>query len=75
MLERTPPEISSEIIHNGIFLTGGTSFIAGLDQYLANEVKIKINSTKSAQKTVVSGIGYLAEHPKLAVKYAVPIEM
>lgn len=75
MLERTPPEISSEIIHNGIFLTGGTSGILGLNQYFANEVRVRINSAKTAQKTVVSGIGYLAEHPKLATKYAVPMEV
>ncbi len=74
MLEHTPPEISSEILHNGIYLTGGTSFVKGLDQYFANEVNIRVNTTKHAQKTVVSGIGYLSEHPKVAAKYAVPLE-
>lgn len=74
MLERTPPEISSEIIHNGIYLTGGTSFISGLDQFFANEVNVRVNTTTSAQKTVVAGIGYLSEHAKLAAKYAVPLE-
>lgn len=74
MLEHTPPEISSEIIHNGIYLTGGTSFIEGLDQFLANEVNVRVNTTKNAQRTVVAGIGYLSEHPKVAAKYAVPLE-
>ncbi len=74
MLERTPPEISMEILHNGIYLTGGTSLIKGLDQFLANEVNVMVNTAKHANKTVVSGIGYLAEHPKLALKYAVPLE-
>lgn len=74
LLEHTPPEISSEIVHNGIYLTGGTSFVEGLNQLLANEVRIKINTTDDAQKTVVAGIGYLAEHPKIAAKYAVPLE-
>ena len=74
MLEHIPPEISSEIIHNGIYLTGGTSFVEGLNQFLANEVNVKINTTNDAQKTVVAGIGYLSEHPKIAAKYAVPLE-
>lgn len=74
MIERTPPEISTEILHNGIYLTGGTSLIEGLDQFLANEVNIRVNTTNSAQKTVVSGIGYLSEHPKVAARYAVPLE-
>lgn len=74
MLEHTPPEISSEIIHNGIYMTGGTSFIGGLDQFMANQVNIRVNTTTSAQKTVVAGIGYLSERPKTAAKYAVPLE-
>lgn len=74
MLERTPPEISTEIMRNGIYLTGGTSFITGLDQFFANEVNVRVNTTTSAQRTVVTGIGYLSEHPKLAARYAVPLE-
>lgn len=74
MLEHTPPEISTEIIHNGIYLTGGTSFVDGLDQFFANEVNVRVNSTKSAQKTVVAGIGYLSEHPKVAARYAVALD-
>lgn len=74
LLEHTPPEISHEILHNGIYLTGGTSFVNGMNQYLANRVKVRVNTTKNAQKTVVNGIGYLAEHPKLALRYAVPLD-
>lgn len=75
ILEHTPPEISSEILHNGMYLTGGTSFIRGLDQFLANEVNIRVNTTSSAQRTVVAGIGYLSEHSRMAERYAVPLEL
>ena len=74
LLEHTPPEISHEILHNGIYLTGGTSQIEGMDRYLANQIKIRVNAAQNAQKTVAEGIGYLAEHPKLALKYAVPLD-
>lgn len=75
MLEHTPPEISKEIRDNGIYLTGGTSLIAGLDQFFANRVNIRVNTVTHAEKTVVKGLGYLAEHPKFAGRYAVPIEL
>lgn len=75
MLEHTPPEISSDIRERGIFLTGGTSLIAGLDQYFANQVNIRVNTTSYAEKTVAKGIGYLSEHPKDAERYAVPLEI
>lgn len=69
MLERTPPEISREIVHKGIYLTGASSWIKGLDELIADETHMKVNTTKDAQKTVVAGLGYLAEHPKLAANY------
>lgn len=74
MLEHTPPEISSEIRERGVYLTGGTSMIPGLDQFFANWVNVRVNTTGSAVKTVAAGMGYLAEHPRLAARYAVPLE-
>lgn len=74
MLEHTPPEISSEIIRDGIYLTGGSSCIHGLDQLIANETGLKVNTTQNAQKTTVTGLGFLAEHPKTASKHAVMIK-
>ena len=56
------------------YLTGGSSWISGLDQLIANETFLKVNTTRNAQKTVVTGLGYLAEHPKLAAKYAIELK-
>ena len=69
MLEHTPPEISHEIKERGIYLTGGSSWIRGIDRYLADETYIKVNTTDKAQETVIKGLGYLTEHPRLAAKY------
>lgn len=74
MLERTPPEIASEIERAGIYLTGGSSWLRGMDQLVANETRYKVNTTKHAQRTVITGIGYLAEHPKLAARYRISLE-
>ncbi len=69
MLERTPPEISQEIIHTGLYLTGASSWIKGIDALIEKETHIKANTTKNAQKTVAEGLGYLAGHPKTAASY------
>lgn len=73
MLERTPPEIASEIQQEGIYLTGASSWLQGLDQLLANETSYKVNTTRHAQKTVITGLGYLAENPRTAARYSVPL--
>lgn len=69
MLERTPPEIASSIEADGIYMTGASSWLDGMDQKVANETRYKVNTTKQAQRTVIKGLGYLAEHPKEAKKY------
>ncbi len=74
MLERTPPEIASEIKERGIYLTGGSSWLKGMDQLVANETRYKVNTTKHAQRTVITGLGYLAENPKTASKYSYSLE-
>jgi rod shape-determining protein MreB len=40
VLERTPPELSSDIIDRGMVLTGGTSLLRGIDQYLTRETNV-----------------------------------
>ncbi len=74
MLERTPPEISREIKNSGIYLTGASSWIKGIDKLIEDETGFKANTTKDAQKTVVEGLGYLAEHPKLAANYTAKLK-
>jgi rod shape-determining protein MreB len=40
VLERTPPELSSDIIDRGMVLTGGTALLRGIDQYLTRETNV-----------------------------------
>ena len=40
VLERTPPELASDIIDRGMVLTGGTSLLRGIDQYLTRETHV-----------------------------------
>ncbi len=65
ILERTPPEISSDIIDSGIYVTGGSSAIKGLDVLLAKETGLKINICNDSANTVVNGLGKIIEDANL----------
>lgn len=65
ILERTPPEISSDIIDSGIYITGGSAKIFALDELLHKETDLKINICPDSSNTVVNGLGKIMEDHKL----------
>jgi len=65
ILERTPPEISSDIIDSGIYITGGSAKIFALDELMTKETDLKINICPDSANTVVNGLGKIMEEPKL----------
>ena len=42
-LEKTPPELSADIIDRGIMLTGGGALLRGLDKLISIETKIPVH--------------------------------
>ena len=42
VLEKTPPELSADIIDRGVILTGGGALLHGVDQLLAEELKVPV---------------------------------
>ncbi|ECD6517497.1 rod shape-determining protein, partial [Salmonella enterica subsp. enterica] len=42
VLERTPPELSADIIDRGVILTGGGALLHGIDLLLADELKVPV---------------------------------
>lgn len=75
ILEHTPPEILSSIKSEGAYLTGASSWISGLDQFLADFMQCTVNTTKKAQKTVILGLSRLVEDQKLISKYALKLNV
>lgn len=65
ILERTPPEISSDIIDSGIYVTGGSSKIKNIKQLFEEETDLKINIIQNAENAVVNGLGAIIENPAL----------
>lgn len=56
-LERTPPELSADIITNGIMLTGGGALLRGLDQLVARETGMPVHVAENPLDCVVTGTG------------------
>ena len=62
ILEQTPPELSADIIDRGVFLTGGGALLHGLDQLLAEELKVPVFISEDPQDCVAIGTGILLEN-------------
>lgn len=61
-LERTPPELSSDILDRGIILTGGGALIRGLDRRLRQETNLPVNVADDPLTCVVRGTGRVLEN-------------
>jgi len=60
-LERTPPELSSDICEQGILLTGGGSLLYGMDKAIFERTKIPIYLAEDAISAVALGTGRALE--------------
>ncbi|MCA9732884.1 MAG: rod shape-determining protein [Deferribacteres bacterium] len=56
-LERTPPELSSDILDRGIVLSGGGALLKGLDERLREETSLPIIVAEDPLTCVVRGTG------------------
>lgn len=61
-LERTPPELASDILERGIILTGGGALLRGLDRRLREETNLPVNSSEDPLTCVVRGTGKVLEN-------------
>lgn len=66
VLERTPPELSSDIMEDGIYLSGGVSQLKKLPQLLSDEVELEINVSKHPIENIAIGLGTIAGERRLA---------
>lgn len=61
VLETTEPELSSDIIEQGIFLTGGGALLSGLDAYIEQCIGVPVYVAEDPLNAVVKGTGTLLE--------------
>jgi rod shape-determining protein MreB len=69
-LERTPPELSADIIDRGIVLTGGGALLKNLDKRLREETQLPVFVTDDPLTSVVLGAGRLLDDLDLLRKIA-----
>lgn len=65
VLENTPPELSADIINNGIVVTGGGAMLEGLDELLKRELNVPIYVAESPLTCVAAGTGKMLENLRL----------
>lgn len=70
VLERTPPELSADIIDRGVILTGGGALLDGLDELLAEELHVPVLIAEDPMHCVVKGTGLMLDHLDKVTKKA-----
>ena len=61
VLETTPPEILSDVMHRGVVLTGGGALLVGLDHLLEGILKIPIYVAEDPLTAVARGAGVVLD--------------
>lgn len=60
-LEKTPPELASDIMDRGIVLTGGGALLRGLDKLISDRTKIDVRVSDNPRECTVVGAGKCLE--------------
>ena len=63
-LEKTPPELASDILDRGIIMTGGGSLLKGIDQIIRERTNVPVNIAEEPLLSVVRGTGIVLENVK-----------
>lgn len=63
-----PPEITTDIINNGVLFVGGMSQIAGLDKYLRQNFRYPFRIVEDGENVSILGAGKLLDDPELLQK-------
>jgi rod shape-determining protein MreB len=73
VLERTPPELASDVVDRGIVLSGGTAMLRNLDRLITEEIGIPAYVAENPMECVAMGAGIALDHLDL-IKRSMPPE-
>ena len=65
VLERTPPELSSDLVDSGITLAGGGALLRGLPDLIARETELDVRVAERPLECVARGTGIFLENLEL----------
>ena len=69
VLEKTPPEISSDISDFGVLISGGGASLNGLSSYLEKRLKVKVISTKAPSLDAIRGVLRIVNGGRMYAKF------
>jgi len=70
-LEKTPPELASDIVDRGILLVGGGALLRGLDIFLREETGLPVTVAENPLSAVVQGAGKCLDELDLLKKISI----
>ena len=62
VLERTPPELCSDVVDRGIVITGGGALLRNMDRLIVQEIGIPCSAAENPMECVAVGAGIALEH-------------
>jgi rod shape-determining protein MreB len=65
VLENMPPDLASDIVDNGVIITGGGALIRGLDAYLSDIIKLPVKIANEPLLSVAYGTSQVLDEPEL----------
>ena len=65
VLQNTPPDIVGDIMNTGVYLTGGSAKLRGLDEYLQRALGTKVIVPEKPELTAVKGAALALKQPGL----------
>ena len=68
VLERTPPELSADIIDRGVILTGGGALLHGVDELLTEQLHVPVLVADDPMHCVVRGTGLMLDNLDKVIK-------
>ncbi|MCX5707277.1 MAG: rod shape-determining protein [Candidatus Omnitrophica bacterium] len=73
-LERTPPELASDLIDHGIVMAGGGSLLKGLDKLISEETGLPVHIADDPVTAVAQGTGKVLDEIKYLKKVTVSVK-
>lgn len=68
VLEKLPPELASDIMDNGIALTGGASNLRNINFYLSSYLNVPVYRLDNPSNSCIQGISYIIENSDILNK-------
>ncbi|MCR4442629.1 MAG: rod shape-determining protein [Peptococcaceae bacterium] len=62
VLEKTPPELSADIMDKGVVLTGGGALMHGIDKFISHETQLPVHIPDNPIQCVAMGTAKALEH-------------